>query len=404
MKKVIFINRYFYPDLSATSQILSDIAFDLAKDSDSVYIVCSNQLYQNPAANLLKSERVNNVNIIRVKSTNFGRKNIIFRSFDYLTFYINTFLLLLNLSSKNDLLVFKTDPPMMSLLGYALSKIKNIIYINWLQDIFPEIAEASFSTKAAYIYKPLKIIRDKSLSAAKMNVVIGINMKNLLIKRGIDRSKIEIINNWSDSNSVAPIAKEENSFIKDWGISDKFIVGYSGNFGRVHEAETILDSVSSLREHKDIVFLFIGGGKKFDYIKQYSKKNNIENILFKPYQDREDLAHSLSCSDVHIVSLLPKIEGLVVPSKLYGIMAVGRPVLNVGSQTGEVANTLRKHDCGSSIEPGQSSKLTQNILLLKDDKTLLNRLGRNARNAFLNYYDKNIALRTWKRLILKHFD
>ena len=399
MNKVIFINKYFYPDLSATSQILSDIAFHLAEDSTQIYVVCSNQLYQNSSAKLPKSENVDGVNVIRVKSTSFGRQTIYLRAIDYLTFYISTFFLLLKISSKNDTLIFKTDPPLLSILGLILSKIKNTSYINWLQDVFPEIAETSFNKPNKYFFKAIKFLRDISLMRADINIVIGTTMQDLLISKGIAPAKIKIISNWSDGTSIMPIKRADNPLIKEWELSDKFVIAYSGNLGRVHEYETIMECVRLLNNNHDIIFLFIGGGSKIHQVENIISKYSLTNIKLKPYQERANLRLSLSCADIHLVSLLPKFEGLVVPSKLYGIMAAGKPVINIGSLSGEVAKTINKHDFGISIQPGDHLNMIDCILKLKNNPDILTSLGRNARSSFSSHFDKDISLQAWKQII-----
>ena len=188
-RRIIFINRYFYPDHSATSQILSDLAFYLSSQGFDIEIVTSRQKYDDSNAQLVGADVVNGVKVNRIKTTRFGRQNLLGRSIDYLSFYFSVaYYLTANLKAI-DIVVAKTDPPMVSVIAAIVAKIKGAVLINWIQDLFPEVAQALGVKGLSLFYPAIKSLRNFSLRFASTNVVIGERMKDRLLHEGVDESK-----------------------------------------------------------------------------------------------------------------------------------------------------------------------------------------------------------------------
>lgn len=363
-RKLIFINRYFYPDHSATSQMLSDLAFGLAKGSSerAIHIVTSRQRYDDASAKLPAEEAVQNVYIHRVATTRFGRQNLAGRAVDYLSFYAAAFYCLLKLTRAGDTLIAKTDPPLISVIAALVAKLKRADLINWLQDLFPEVAaELGVKLARGLPCKILKSVRNKTLRQAKMNIAIGELMAERLRREGIPDSKITVIHNWADGEQLKPVPHEQNPLRMEWGLQGKFVVGYSGNLGRSHDFSTILDAAAALKDRDDIVFLLIGGGAQLPQVQRDCLDKGLSNVLFKPYQPREKLSESLSVADVHLISLKPELESLIVPSKFYGILAVGRPVIFIGDKQGELAKIIQKQSSGQIVEQNDYNHLVAAI-------------------------------------------
>jgi colanic acid biosynthesis glycosyl transferase WcaI len=190
-----------------------------------------------------------------------------------------------------------------------------------------------------------------------------------------------------------------NPLLYKWGLSKQFIVGYSGNMGRAHEFATILDAAEKLLEDKEIIFLFIGDGPMLKWIKHEVKKRYLINVIFRPYQPREQLSNSLTVPDVHLISLRSDLEGLIVPSKFYGIAAAGRATLYIGDQAGEIPHILQNYDCGLTVSEQDSEKLANHIKLLASNSELCQKMGNNARDTFEKLYDKTTALKLWRQVL-----
>ena len=190
-----------------------------------------------------------------------------------------------------------------------------------------------------------------------------------------------------------------NELRREWKLLNTFVVGYSGNIGRVHEFGTILDAAERLKPSTNIVFLFIGEGAQRNWVEEEALRRGLENIKFKPYQPREQLGLSLTVPDVHLISLQPAMEGLIVPSKFYGIAAAGRPTIFIGSKNGEIPRILQEGQCGISVEKGQDEELGHVIRGLADHLDRCVSLGERARAVFDQQFDKTHAMSTWQAVL-----
>jgi len=398
--KIIFVNKYFYPDHSATSQLLTDLSFALADQGYKVHILTSRQIYDDPSAKLPAIEESNGVNIYRMWTTQFGRSPLIGRAIDYITFYICCAWRLFWLISRDDIVVAKTDPPMLSEVVTFIARMRKAIVVNWLQDLFPEAAWAlKIKALEGLFGRFLFLVRNISLKYAYVNVVIGRIMSKKLTMLGINPNQIKIIHNWSDGDLIKLINPKNNSLRKQWGLSGKFVVGYSGNMGRDHEFKTLLDSAETLAKYNNIVFLFIGGGIKRKWIEAEVVKRGLKNCIFKPYQPRSSLGESITLPDVHIISFQPELEGYAVPSKFYGVAAACRPTIFVGDSNGEIARIIKKEKCGFNIRIGDYHKFVHCLIKLYKSSDLRERMGMNARRSFDRLFSKKVAISKWVELI-----
>lgn len=399
ISRIIFINRYFHPDISATSQLLSDLAFALGKAGASVEVVTSRQTYGDARTELPPSEKLGNVSVSRVWTSRFGRGRLLGRAIDYLTFYVAAGWCLLRKVERGDVIVAKTDPPLISVVAAVVARLRGATLINWIQDLFPEVASAVGIRGLGPVAPVLRGLRDISLKAAHTNVVLGDRMAATLKARKICETRIGVIQNWADEVLISPVDKAANTLRESWGLSEKFVVGYSGNMGRAHDFRTIVDAAERLSEHAHIWFLFIGGGAQADVVRQAFARRNLTNVSFQQYQARSELALSLSVPDVHLVCLRPGLEGLIVPSKIYGIAAAGRTSIFVGAPDGEVAGLLTRGECGFAVDHGDAAALSRYIVRLAENPAENERLGSNARRMFEMELTKSQAIAKWKSVI-----
>lgn len=401
--RVVFVNRYFYPDLSATSQMLFDLTCRLAQQGIDVHVVCSDRLYDDPSQQLVSEEMVRGVHVHRAWTSHFGRSRLQGRALDYASFYATASAKLLRLLRRGDIVVAKTDPPLISIVAAAIAKLRGARLVNWLQDVFPEVAShLGANPLPAWLDDRLKKLRDHSLSVAHANVVLGTRMREHLEQRNIPRERIRIIENWADGDAVTPKSAESCELRTRLGIADKFVVAYSGNLGRAHEFETLLGAAERLSGDDSIVFVMIGGGAKMQQLQAAVTAKRLPNFHFLPYQPRELLSDSLACADVHLACLLPQLEGLIVPSKFYGILAAGRPTIFIGDQDGELARIIGDARCGASVGVGDAQALVAAIERLKADPVSREQMGARARALFVERYTVGRATRQWLEALSTH--
>ena len=325
MARIIFLNRYFHPDQSATSQILSDLAFHLAATGHTVHVVSSRQLYDDPAAQPSARETVRGVQVHRIATTRFGRSNLPGRALDYLTFYVSVWRRIAALAGPGDIVVPMTDPPLLSVAAHHATGRRQAYLVNWLQDLYPEVAaELGVPLMRGPLGSVIAFFRNQSLRRAHANVVLGTSMAARARACGVAENAIEVIANWCNDEEVVPIPAADNPLRHEWGLTGKFVVGYSGNLGRAHEFDTVLDAADRLRGDTRIVFVCIGGGQHFDELKNKVRARKLEGrFQFRPYQDQAALRYSLSLPDVHWIccfrassTALPPPGGRSLPSPI----------------------------------------------------------------------------------------
>jgi colanic acid biosynthesis glycosyl transferase WcaI len=400
MARVIFVNRFFHPDLSATSQMLSDLVFRLEQADVEVHVVCSRQLYENPAAQLPARERVGKVRVHRVWTARFGRNQLLGRALDYASFYLTCTVTLLGLARRDDILVVKTDPPLLSIVGALVARTRGAKLVNWLQDVFPEVASRlGMAPWPRWFEHTVQALRDRSMAQARVNVVLGERMRDYFIDRGLKVQSLRIIANWADGVAVTPKPAAASELRRRLGLQDHFVVGYSGNLGRAHEYETLMAAAQWLRAEPQFVFLMIGGGALMASLQQRVRELQLPNFRFLPYQPRESLADSLAAADVHLACLLPELEGLIVPSKVYGVFAAGRPIGFIGALDGELPCEIRGAECGFAVKCGAGADLVTHLRELRIDDARRLAMGARARRLFEERHTLEHAVSQWLDLL-----
>lgn len=398
-RKIIFVNRFYAPDYSATAQLLTDLAEKVDLAGVEVHVVTSRLDYLGGTLDRARRERLNGVRVHRIWTSRFGRGTLLGRSFDYFSFYLSGFVSLLSLAGRNDLIVAKTDPPLISIVAAIVARLKRSRLVNWLQDLFPEVAvELGIGVSNQLVFRVTRSMRNWSLHAADQNVVLGSMMGRRLRSQGIPASRILSISNWAVGRDLRPVARNDNPLIREWGLERPLIVGYSGNLGLAHDYSTILGTLRQLENNSNINFVFVGGGAGMRELRKKAEQERLSNILFKPYQPLERLAESLSVPDVHLVALEPRMEGLIVPSKIYGIVAVERPIAFIGSTDGEVGSLVLGEKLGCVVVPGDSTGLSAVLGRWAREPLELEEIRRNVRTHRREHYVQGGPIAKWHSL------
>ncbi len=394
--RIIFLNRFFFPDHSATSQMLSDLAFHLAGTGAEVKVITSRQIYDDPDARLEPEANVRGVRIHRVGSSRFGRHVIPGRAVDYLSFAWSARRRLDRILRPGDWVVCMTDPPLLSVAVAPVCRRRGARLANWLQDLFPEVATAVSSEPLRPLLDPLRRLRNASLDGAAVNVAIGSGMARRLLDEGVPPGSLRTVPNWAEIEQTGPA---RTGMREEWGLAERFVIGYSGNLGRAHDYRTTLEAAHRLSPVPDVRFLLIGGGALMAELRREGQSRGLENLVFKPYQPRERLAESLAVADIHLAILRPELEGLIVPSKFYGIAATGRPTLFVGDPDGEIPRLIAEADAGVTVRVGDAEAMVRQILRLRMEPETRDRMGRNARALFEARFTAAHAFAAWESVL-----
>lgn len=388
-RRVILVNRVYWPSTEATAQLLTDLAENLAARGWDVHVVAAGEA----------STRHHNVTIHRT-GPGESHRGLLSRALNYRRFLRRARARLQEILQPDDVLVALTDPPMLGALAAEVGRAAGARVVHWVQDIYPEIAAVHFGALARPLLAGMRARRDAAWQSAAACVALGEDMALRVRAAGVPAERVHLLPNWAprelhESPSVAAIAERR----RQAGLDGRFVVTYSGNLGRVHEFATILAAAQRLREDVDVVFQFVGRGARFAAVESAVRQRGLVNVRLLPPEPRATLPLALASADAHLVTLLPAYASLVYPSKLAGVLAAGRPVLFVGPAQGDIARLLAANDCGASFAPGDGAGLAETILRWKFDPPAWRGLGAKARTAYLRHFAAETMLDRWDELL-----
>ena len=396
--RITFINRFAWPDHSASAELLSDLAATLSANGATVTLVASRLRYDDRESALPARDSWRGVDVRRVWTSRLGRRSRLGGAMDAASFYLCLPFTLAPLLRKRDVLVVMTDPPLLGLVAGPVARLRGARYVNWLQGLFPESTVAVRTPKLPRsLVRLLCWMRDRSLRRADANVATGERMAERL--RGSGARGLQVIPNWPHEDAIRPLPAGDSRLRQRLCLLERFVVGYSGNLGLAHDWEAILALARALAGEPRIVFLIGGGGHGYDALRERAEAERLANVVFQPYHPMEFLSDSMAAADLHLVSLRPELEGLVVPSKFYGIAAAQRAVGFIGDPDGEIGRLVRKHELGFAIAADQTARIAAEITRLADDPEAVMRQGSAARNLLEARFSRDEMHRRWHDLM-----
>ncbi|RUL88460.1 glycosyltransferase family 4 protein [Tautonia sociabilis] len=397
--RLLFVNQYYWPDHASTAQHLTDLAESLADRGYECHVLCARGRYEPGAEPPPARDERNGVTIHRVRATSLGRGSVLKRMTDYLSFYVGAILTALTLP-RFDVVVTLTTPPLIGLVGTLLRRLRGSCQVYWSMDLHPDASLAlGQMSRRNPVVALLSWLSDAIYRRSDRVVVLGPYMADRIRAKGVRDSRMVEIPVWSRRDEVFPLPREGHPMREALGLSDKFVVMYSGNLGLAHSASEFLEAARRLRDRDDIVFLFVGGGPRLREVKEAKQAEGLENIRLLDYVPREQLHESLTVADAHLVSMRSEMTGIVVPGKLYGAMASERPVLFVGPDHSETADTIRRAGCGVTVRLGEPGPLVEAIELLSSHPELSAEMGRKGRSSFLDEFERLSCCDRWADLI-----
>jgi colanic acid biosynthesis glycosyl transferase WcaI len=396
--RILAVNQYFHPDVASTSQMLTELCEDLAEHHQ-VTVVAGRPSY-NPAESvrgrgLVSEEQHGRVRVLRTWSTAFARTSMVGRVSNYATFMGSCLMGALRDERPNVILTM-TDPPIVAAAAMVASRVRSapFVYIN--QDIFPEVALRLGHLREGGLANGLRWLNRGLRQSASRVVVIGRDMRDRLVQVGLDPGKIAVIPNWADGSLIHPLMGPSR-LRRELGWEDRFVVMHSGNVGLSQDLETLIRAAALLRGQPQILVAIVGNGASKPLLEAQVARLGLKNVVFLPYQPKASLSESLGAADAHIVSLGRGLSGFIVPSKVYGIMAAGKPFIAAIDADSEVALLGEEHRCGIRIEPGEPEALADAILKAPD--LPLKEMGDRGRQALEERYDRRLATGAYRRVL-----
>jgi len=401
---VVFFNRSYYPDFGATGQLLTELCEDLvSRFGYDVTVVAGVPLAaEAPVAPLhfyapVRREQRNGVRILRAWGTALPTRTLRGRITNYLSYFASASLAVFRIG-RPDVIVSLTDPPIVALIAAAAARATGARFVFLSQDVFPEVTRLLENFQSGAMDGLLARIGRFTVRRADRIIALGDTMKRRLIEtKGANPEKIRVIHNWADADAIQPASKD-NPFARQHGLVDKFVVMHSGNVGLSQDVDGFLDVADRLRDLPDLVVVIVGEGSRKERLQTAALERGLANVRFLPYQPKTALNDSFGTADVFLISLKRGLAGFIVPSKLYGILAAGRPFVAAVEGDCEVAQIARDHDCGIVVEPGDRDAIAQAIRRLYADRVSRTRLAQHARAAG-TIYDRRRAVEAYREVL-----
>jgi colanic acid biosynthesis glycosyl transferase WcaI len=369
--RIIFVNRVYWPDESATAQLLHDLATGLGQRDREVLVVTST------AGGRARAETQAGVHIHRLPCRRRAGGGIVSRGWEYAQFWLRATGWLLRHVQPGDVVVALTDPPLLGVGAGVAARVKGACLVHWTHDLYPDVAlalaEAGLVRAALRCLRPL---RDASWRLSERVIVPGSDLARRVVPHGRRGPAVEVIRNWAPLGMTVP---EENDPRPAWTGAAPFIVGYSGNFGRVHDFSGLLAAAAELRPRPEIQFVLTGAGARSSELERAVEKQRLSNVALKPPVSRRDLGSALSDTQLQVVCLRDSCAGTVWPSKFYGIVAAHRPILYLGPRQTELAQLIEQHELGACVSSGEPEAVVAFITGLVADPAWHARLVENVR-------------------------
>ena len=393
--RLLIITQFFPPDYAATGQLIQELANQLGNNNVRVSVFTGQPGYAFKRSQAPAVEIKNNVKIQRTRFKQFYSRRIRSKTFNGIIFTIRSALYLLKNARQHDAVILTTAPPFLPMIGYLINLIFKLDYICLVYDLYPDVVlELGVIDAQNPIAKLWHQINSAVWHRSKEIIVLSDTMKQRIIARHpAIANKISVIHNWADPTWIKPIPKQKNWFAQQHQIGTKFTVLYSGNLGHCHDLDTILDAARLLKE-QPVQFVFIGAGAKYQHCQDIAK-SELSNCIFLPYQDRANLPYSLTACDLALVSIAPGLEGVVAPSKVYGIMAAGKAIAAICEPHSYLRQLIADAHCGQAIDNHHSQKLAEFILALAANPDIARNMGDAGRNYLKQHFTPQLVAKQY---------
>jgi glycosyltransferase involved in cell wall biosynthesis len=408
-KKLLVYAHYYYPDVASTGQILQELCEGMVETFD-ITVICVVPSYTGLIDDKYKTQRFyfeeyNKVKVVRVRVPEFKKVNKASRIKNIISYFLNAVWATIKLE-KHEYVFSISQPPILGgLLGVIGKWLQGSKYIYNIQDFNPEQTMAVGYTNNNFLLRIAMVVDKLSCRVSDKVIVVGRDMQDTLRKRFSKKKTPNniFINNWINESEIFPLEDKHtkvNSFKEKYNLNNKFVIMYSGNIGLYYDLENIIKVIGRFKNSNDVIFSFVGEGSVKEELEKYVKEEDLGNVVFIPYQNKEDLNYSLNAADVHWVVNAKGIKGVSVPSKLYGVMAAGKTVLGVLEKGSEARLIVEESNCGLCTDPGDYNGVFNTINYILENKHQMQRLGVNGRRFLEQNLTKNVAIEKYKENIL----
>ena len=404
MSKLTILTQFYPPDYAATGQLIEELAQQFSDQNLKVTILTGQPAYsQNKQQKGLPLEQNNSLTVRRSRTSRLVPFSLGGRVINSLLFCVTSLGRLIHSRYRGDVVLLTTEPPYLPIIGYLAKLLFNISYVCLIYDLYPDIlVQLNILSQQHWLTRFWNWLNFKTWRQAKGIIVLSSTMKQrITAKDAALAEKITVIHSWSDPDYIKPKPKADNPFAIKHNLVDSFTVLYSGNMGRCHDLETIRATIWELKDDS-IKFVFIGNGTKYKELRSIVIEQwNLASCLFLPFQSKQNLPDSLTACDLSLVTIQQGMEGLIAPSKLYGILAAGSSVAAICEKDSYLAQLLKNAGCGQSFVHGDSKGLANYIRFLKSYPEKAQTMGAAGRQYLVENYTPAIISQQYLNFLLK---
>lgn len=408
-KNLLIYAHYYYPDVASTGQILTELAEGL-NDTFHTTVICTVPSYTGKISQYYRKhkyyyENINGVDVLRIRVPEFRKSFALSRIFNILSYFFSAVFATFRVEHQDYIFTISQPPILGGMLGVIGKHIKKAKLIYNIQDFNPEQVMAVDFTHNKLVLSIMMLLDKYSCQQANKVIIVGRDMIETLQKRFQKMVPYAYINNWINEKEIYPLPEDNARVLKfkrKYGLENKFVIMYSGNIGLYYDLLNILKTIEKFKETEDVIFAFIGEGSVLEELRTYKEAHHLSNVVFIPYQPKSELIYSLNAGDVHFVVNAKGIKGVSVPSKLYGVMAVGKPVLGIMEEGAEARLIVEEAKCGMSVKPGDYSAiedLIRKYIGLCDSRELKN-MGEMGRKFLTEHLTKEVSIDKYRDEIL----
>ena len=404
-KNLLIYAHYYYPDVASTGQILTELAEGL-KESFHTTVICTVPSYTGKVSQYYRKhkyyyENINGVDVLRIRVPEFRKNFAPSRIVNIVSYFFSAVAATFRVERQDYVFTISQPPVLGGLLGVIGKHLKKARLIYNIQDFNPEQVKAVEFTNNKLILNTMMLMDKHSCKAANKVIVVGRDMVDTLRNRfGKKMVPYAYINNWINEKEIYPLPEGNagvQKFRKRYGLENRFVMMYSGNIGLYYDLPNLLKLIAQFQQEKEVVFAFIGEGSVLEELKEYQQKHQLENVVFIPYQEKKDLIYSLNAGDVHFVMNAKGIKGVSVPSKLYGVMAAGKPVLGILEEGAEARLIVEEAECGRVVSP-EDYEAIRNLIrefIQKRNSEELACMGEKGRNYLVRHLTKDVSIKKY---------
>jgi colanic acid biosynthesis glycosyl transferase WcaI len=382
MARILIISQVFYPDMSAVSQVLTDLAEELVRRGHEVVVHPSLRGYEDPRVSFSLRENHRGIMILRLWQTGYPKHSRLGRILNFASFNLAVmWRLLMTSGHKYDLVIGTTVPPFLSFFGLLHAKLARRKYCFYAMDLQPELSIVSGYLNESGLATGM-FMKMGDFVYRKSDLIIALDryMAAHMVRRGAKSDRVNAIAIWPATQDRYAGSRQANSFRQRMGFADKFVVMYSGNMAVVHPMDTLLEAALALRDDDRFLFAFIGGGVRKEDVETFKGAHGLANIVLLPLQPRKEIHLSLGSADLQVVIHGDGCTGYTHPNKIYGAMFLEKPILYIGPEPSHISDILDKCPGNISVKHGEAGELTDKLRAFASlGETEWARIGENNR-------------------------